>query len=157
MPAFSFIPRQHRKLFKELRISDEGFITSGGIALRKAGGVLQIRPSMLPLKKRSAKITIAHEYGHQVWDFVLTDAQRRQFIETHQKLLPKVEREIAEYEKESRVPWRSWLMHKHLGGEIPEESFAELYGLYYGVSKERAEWEKGKPEMYSVFKEVVKV
>ncbi len=120
------IPAEHKELFTKVVVGtylgrEIAFPT---LARRLPGAVLQLHPS-IDLKRDL--ITILHEFGHQVWDFILKDEQRRRFREIHAKQPMKA------------CP-------------TAEESFAEAYAWFYGNMKDRLKNEY--PEIYAFMEEL---
>jgi len=138
----SYIPKKHQSLLRDIRITNEGFLTSSGIAVRKPGGIVHIRPSV-SVKSRSGKISIAHEFGHQVWDFYLTSSQRKLYRDEYSKIRATIPKHAPSYE-----------VYSKLHGESPEESFAEIYGLYHGAKKERKYWKQKHPNLISLLERI---
>jgi len=91
------IPEEHKVLFTDVIYGSHpiwGEIQFPVLARRLPGGKLQLKSPETPT------VTILHEYGHQVWDFILKFDDKKEFrkiyAENPMKACPTVEEAFAE-------------------------------------------------------------
>jgi len=117
------IPEEHKDLFTKVVVGAYRGVEIRFPVLARSlpGGVLQLHPS---IDVKRDLTSILHEYGHQVWYFVLNDQQRREF------------REIYAGQPMEACP-------------TPEEGFAEGYAWYFSSEPLKEKLRSRYPEIFN--------
>jgi hypothetical protein len=156
----NIVPLRDRDLFKKIHFGLKhpytGQETYGlWLAKRLPGGVLWVRSKDF-LKGIEGKVTILHEYGHQVWDYKLTDKARRIFKKVHISVVKMCETpEKVNKLKKSKTPSIDLMFfyERALDKDV-EEAFAEAYSYFHVRKWEPSLWkqlQRKSPEITNVF------
>jgi len=147
-PVEKYVPVEHRDLFVKVVFAREykGWrLPPLSYAKRLPGGILLLHPMFKNKNMLTSELgvkTVLHEYGHQVWDFVFTEKERKLYREIFEKIKEEAKTHIDP----------SWFMIRRTLGLTPEESFSEAYAWYYMKDfNYRKRLYEQCPEIYNFF------